>query len=522
MATEIIDIEVKSNIQFASDHAAALAENLGKAKKETKDLSKATKESKKGWIATNLSAKALGLTLKGMGIGLIVSAIAMLTRAFYQNKKVAAEVTKVMNTVSNAATDIIDVFIETAVWVSESSARFNGLAKVLGGMITIQLTPLKLAFYGLKISVQSLLLSWERSPLGGGDPGRIKELQDGIKQTGRDILDVGKNAIQAGKDIYNNIGDAIGEVDDIYNVLTTSFSKFKLDNKTRGEDTQAVKDEMTDLEKFILALNERTAQAEADTDEKKIEREREKHIAELDKLEVDADEKAILKEQLDKLYDDRLTEIRLERLKTEQEKLKELIEANDLEAEENLFQRARDELEIQRDKQKLLIKDYENFKELEAEIDKKFAKDSEKINTAETKAKRKNIDDQVAAYGKLAGDLSSLAGDNKELSAASAIIDTYTGANKAFAQGGVLGWASAAAIIAAGLANVQQIYATDVGGSGGGSSGASSMPPAPQMMSGAFELGGGQPVEPARAYVVSDDITNNQNKLAIIRRRATI
>ena len=523
MTTEEINIKIKSDIQFAADHAAALAEALEKAKKETKDLDNANKKSKKGWIATNLSAKALGLTLKGMGIGLIVSAIAALSAAFYRNEKVAAELGKVMNTVSNAATDVIDVLVETAVWVSESSARFNGLAKVLGGMITMQLTPLKLAFYGIKISLQSLLLSWERSPLGGGDAGKIKELQDGIKQTGRDILDVGKNAVQAGKDIFNNIGDAIGEVGDIYNVLENSASKIRLDNTKRGKEaTQAVKDEMTDLEKFILALNERTAQAEADTDEKKIEREREKHIAELDKLEVEAEEKAILKEQLDKLYDDRLTEIRLERLKTEQEKLKELIDANTLEEEDNLFKRARAELKMQRDKQKLLIKDYENFKELEAEIDKKFAKDSEKINTAETKAKRKNIDDQVAAYGKLAGDLSSLAGDNKELSAASAIIDTYTGANKAFAQGGALGWASAAAIIAAGLANVQQIYATDVGSGGGGSSGASAMPPAPQMMSGAFELGGGQPVEPARAYVVSDDITNNQNKLAIIRRRATI
>ena len=42
------------------------------------------------------------------------------------------------------------------------------------------------------------------------------------------------------------------------------------------------------------------------------------------------------------------------------------------------------------------------------------------------------------------------------------------------------------------------------------------------MMSGAFELGGGQEVEPARAYVVSDDITESQDGLAIIRRRATI
>ena len=42
------------------------------------------------------------------------------------------------------------------------------------------------------------------------------------------------------------------------------------------------------------------------------------------------------------------------------------------------------------------------------------------------------------------------------------------------------------------------------------------------MMSGAFTLNGGQQQDVARAYVVSDDITNNQDKLAMIRRRATI
>ena len=42
------------------------------------------------------------------------------------------------------------------------------------------------------------------------------------------------------------------------------------------------------------------------------------------------------------------------------------------------------------------------------------------------------------------------------------------------------------------------------------------------MMGGTFELGGGIKPEPVQAYVVSDDITNNQDKLAAIRRRATI
>ena len=522
MATEIIDLEVKSNIQFASDHAAALAENLKKATQETKDLDDANKKSKKGWIATNLSAKALGASLKAMGIGLIVAAIAALSAAFYRNEKVAAELGKVMNTVSNAAADVVDVFVETAVWVSESSARFNGLAKVLGGMITIQLTPLKLAFYGIKLAIQNLMLQWEASPLGGGDAGKIKELQEGMKQTARDILDVGKSAVQAGKDIYNNIGDAIGEVNDIYNILENSTSKIRLDNTKRGEEaTQAAKDEMTDLEKFILALNERTAQAEADSDEKKIERERDKHIAELDKLKVNAEEKAILKEQLDKLYDDRLTEIRVEREKTEAEALAELEQQNALTAEENIWKRAQAELDIQKKKEELALEGHENFEQLKIQIDEKYTKKSEKLNEAKVKAAKASSLEQAAAFGGLSKTLGGIFDDNKELAVASAIIDTYVGANKAFAQGGVAGYVTAAGVIAAGLANVNTIYATgDSGGGGGG--GASAMPPAPQMMSGAFELSGGQEVEPARAYVVSDDITNNQNKLAIIRRRATI
>ena len=132
-----------------------------------------------------------------------------------------------------------------------------------------------------------------------------------------------------------------------------------------------------------------------------------------------------------------------------------------------------------------------------------------------------NADAQLAAYSSLANALSGLAGDNKELAAAGAIIDTYAGANKAFAQGGVAGFVSGAAIIAAGLANVRKIYDTSVGGSGG-SAGASPTTPAPQMMSGAFELTGGQPTQALRAYVLTDEMTDSQNQLANIRRRATI
>jgi hypothetical protein len=64
-------------------------------------------------------------------------------------------------------------------------------------------------------------------------------------------------------------------------------------------------------------------------------------------------------------------------------------------------------------------------------------------------------------------------------------------------------------------------------GGGGGVTPPSTPPPstttpAPQMMSGAFELGGGVKPEPMKAFVVTDEMSNSQSQLANIRRRATI
>ena len=149
-----------------------------------------------------------------------------------------------------------------------------------------------------------------------------------------------------------------------------------------------------------------------------------------------------------------------------------------------------------------------------------ITKQYEKQKTAVVQA---NMNEQLEAFSGLAGALSSLAGDNKALAVASSVIDTYVGANKAFAQGGVAGFATGAAVIAAGLNNVRTILATDVPGSeGGGGSAPPPAPPAPQMMSGAFDISGGVAPEATKAFVVTDEMSNSQNQLANIRRRATI
>ena len=77
---------------------------------------------------------------------------------------------------------------------------------------------------------------------------------------------------------------------------------------------------------------------------------------------------------------------------------------------------------------------------------------------------------------------------------AQALIDTYTGANKALAQGGIFGAISAAGIVAAGLANVARIKSTnpETGAGGGGGGGADTNVPQPTGLGGAGLGGPGQ------------------------------
>ena len=144
---------------------------------------------------------------------------------------------------------------------------------------------------------------------------------------------------------------------------------------------------------------------------------------------------------------------------------------------------------------------------------------------------RKLSDEEVArakisGYSSMLSAISNFAGESKELAVASAVMSTYEGANAVFTDKTlptVAKFPMAAAVIINGLANVKRILSTDVPGGGGGGGGqpGDTGTPAPEMLSGRFTLGGGE-AQPVQAYVVTDDMTNNQNKLANIRRRATI
>lgn len=133
----------------------------------------------------------------------------------------------------------------------------------------------------------------------------------------------------------------------------------------------------------------------------------------------------------------------------------------------------------------------------------------------------------------------TLAGENESAQKAIAVAEAtiqgiqgvqnaYTTAQKSPYTAAFPGYPLVQAGLAAAFSatQIQKILSASSSGGGSSSVGGSTPPtpatPSPQMMSGAFDLSGGLEPEPTRAYVVTDEMTNSQNQLANIRRRATI
>jgi len=144
----------------------------------------------------------------------------------------------------------------------------------------------------------------------------------------------------------------------------------------------------------------------------------------------------------------------------------------------------------------------DQYAELELQLDK-----------ATQEAKLQTISQALNGVAALVGE-NTAAG--KAIAIAQATIDTYVAANKALAQGGIFGAISAAGIIAGGLANVKTIASTKIPNAPSAGVGASA-PQAP-----AFNIVGASPEnqlaqaigdqerKPVKAYVVGDDVTNQQ------------
>lgn len=325
--------------------------------------------------------------------------------------------------------------------------------------------------------------------------------------------------------------------------VENSFSKSSQENLDEEARLQA---EIFRIQKQNFSERKRMKTEEQSLN-KQIEAEEKKRQAEKKKEEEEA-VKAEEKKQEEKRKEEEAAE---KKAKAEADKLLKIQQDNSLLEIEDARTKADMKLQIEQQRALASIEGMDNeeamklailekYRIMQEQSDAKFDQEDldrkKKQNKAEAQLAKDNAMATLSAASQLAGAIQGLAGESKALSVASAIIDTYVGANKAFAQGGALGFISGAAVIAAGLANVKKIMSTDVGGSGGSGGGSNagsvSAPPMGQLLGqqvtqptdlndvvGAVNNQNGQAVQ---AYVIAGDVTDAQEANTYIKNQSTL
>jgi len=461
---------------------AEVKTNVGEVTDDVKKLDKETKETKKSFDGLSSTIKGVGTAIKLAGVAVFAALLAKLADVFRQNQRVVDTFNTAMEFLSITFNDFFK-FIESN--IQTTTGFFD---KIFGSTAIKQVTQ-----FGKMLALEVTT--------------RIKNLIQGISGLGSAMVKLFKSdfkgASETAKEAVTNLTEVItgNVVETIEMEKTISNITGKIKEYTKATFEQA---------KSVVGLRNESELAAV-----KVQGLIEEYDRQAEKLrQVRDDESKTFEERI--AANNKLGEV----LKEQEREMLKLVDIQiaaakaDVEKNDNLENQIK--LQEALNEKKGVLAQITGFES--EQLVNNIALQKEQQAVAE-----ENADAQLAAFSQLAGALSGLAGENKELAAAGAIIDTYAGANKAFAQGGVTGFVTGAAIIAAGLANLQKIYAVDIPGSSGGSGTITqNQTPAPQMMSGAFELTGGQAPEPLRAYVVTDEMTNSQNQLANIRRRATI
>ena len=572
MATEILELEVKSNVKSVVKEVDNLNDSLTVTnkllKKQEKEQSKVNDEAfrsiqhfqvmgvslsriKGMFKSVNNVQKRLFRNIKSgiaaTGLGLLILAFGSLVvwlKKSESGAKILTAAFQVVGNVVNAVTDAI-------VWAGDGIASFFGMASDSSSAVK-GVNRLEEATKTLGKRMDELAVKEAKNQRARDDYNRTADDTSKSQKTRMDAADKG-SAIE-----LQNIDDKIQASKDYAIVLEAERVKVNDQAKQiwkiaaiRGKATEIVDEQVKKQQK-------------QETELAKLELER--HNASLEYADKQEEIRQTAKEARDeKINDEKEIAKQLEEIQNELD-FRELETAREVEEAKLLIAKEAAEQELEdstaskevKDAALLLLEEKyqsdlaiidEKAKEKALEDDLAWSKkiidndkwnldQQEKIDDARIKGKLALNKAIGGAIGALGGLMEEGTAGAKAAALAEIAINTGVGFANALriAQQGGMGTGVAApyttpifyatqimAVLSA-AGKAKQILGASGGGGGGGGGGAAATPtpPAPEMMSGSFELTGGQAVEPARAYVVSDDITANQDKLAIIRRRATI
>ena len=575
-----LDIETKK-AEKGVDNLTDEIVNLNKeVKKGNEETAKGLKGVEKASDKTAGGVKKIGSALKAVGIGLVVAAFAKFTEVLNENQKVADFFSITFETLSLAFNDLFNfIFDNTAGITNFFKAAFDD---PIQNMIDFGVAIKNNIIERIQSSIDTLgfLAEAVMKVFKGDFAGAL----DSAKNAGKELVDV----VTGVDDSFDKTVEAVDKVV----TATTNYVKETVEaatanvNLAKTAELAAVQNQGL-IEKYDLQAEtlrqvrdeERNTIAErkkANDELNAVLDEQEKAMlananailaaaqAQFDKNDSDQNQIALIEAQNELLAvqatvagfrsEQKANDLALDR---EQKELNQSI--SDAEAERNKAQSEFTAEQIEDDY--LRLQAQLDIAQKEGEIESQRLTEKRDQYKEGTQAyvdannellayQQENANQQVAIEKDLnkskkelttqaLTDIASIVGKNSKFGKAIAIVqairDTYAGATKALAQGGIFGFIGAAAVTAAGIANIKTITSTPDPTPPAGASvgGGSPVPPTPATPPAFNVVGQGatsqladalgtQAQEPVRAYVVSNDVTTAQGLERNIVEGATI
>ena len=508
MAKEVI-IELKAktdkiekDVEGINKEIKTLNKNVDKTADGFEGVEKATQETAKG-------VKKIGTTLKAIGIGLLLAAFTKLKEVFEQNQKVTDAFNIAFESLSIAFNDFFR-FLENNVGTITSffTDIFENPKESLIEFANAFKRNIQERFESY-LDTLGFLASAVKKVFSGDFAGALED----VKNAGKESLDVLTGVDNTFDKSVETVTKATGAIKGYVKSTTDAATEtIKLNNEVQLAD--ALQQGL--IEKFDLQAEKQRQirDDESKTIEERIEAntrlgeildQQEKEMLKNAQLKVDAAERELAKNK-----DNIALQVELINAENELAGVQAQVAGFRSEQLTNINS-------LERERQDLLKETAQNEKDL----------------AEKSLADNKRIQEQKAANIKGAlSNIASIVGANSKFGKAIAIVqaiqDTYAGANKALAQGGIFGFIGAAAVISAGIANVKQITASkspnppaSLGARTTGDQSTPSIPATttpslpPQFStvgtSGTNQLAdllGNQP--PPRAFVVSGDVSTAQ------------
>ena len=583
---QVIEAELKLKYGKAIDEVAELKKELNEIKEAFEANEKAAKDSEKGAKGFGNTLKTIGQA--GGIIFLLKKAFEGLKAAINSNQQVADTFAVVIGTIGQVFREISNVLVDVVTNLTSTTDNFDALGRVVSNVFKIAIAPFKIAIDGLALGFYNAQLAWEQSFLGSGDTEKIEALNSKIDETKQSLAETVVGVGEAGAAIATDFTEAVSEVTNIGSQVVKGLSEISIKSiaenvkanqqlkksaaearivnqglieqydrqaeqqrQIRDNDLKSIDDRIAANNKLKETLKEqetsmlanadlmiqqaelqfqlsgleedRLALLEARNEKKAIEAQIEGFMSEQESNRV-----ALLKEKIElELSNDEATALR----QNEQRNFNTEMEQNEVTRMQMMLENLETERDVETERLKIKRDSYEEGTQAFIDANNELldyqqanANQQEKIEKDLGKAKEGQLKETL-------GNIASIVGQNSKFGKAIAVVqaiqDTFAGANKALAQGGIFGFVGAAAVIAAGIANVKNITSSKTpkppaslgARSTGGDStpaipaAAASLPPQFSTVgtSGTNQLAdllGNQP--PPRAFVVSGDVSTAQ------------